>query len=151
MAPAAEAPLSVLLGITVWFTPPTAGVSVSRFVSVRPGPRGPLVCFEGVDSIDTAKRLVGAQVLAKTDDLPDTWVDEPEDEGVEGFAVTDEVHGLLGVVVETIVTGANDVWVVHGPVGEILIPVIDDVVLGIDESERTIDVRLLDGLMPGED
>ena len=33
---------------------------------------------------------------------------------------------------EVIVTGANDVWVVEGPFGEILLPVIDEVVTGIE-------------------
>jgi 16S rRNA processing protein RimM len=49
-----------------------------------------------------------------------------------------------------IVTGANDVWVVEGPFGEILIPVIADVVMGVSENDGVIVVRLLDGLMPGE-
>jgi 16S rRNA processing protein RimM len=53
--------------------------------------------------------------------------------------------------VEVILTGANDVWVVDGPFGEILIPVIDDVVLGTEPEGETIVVRLLDGLMPGEE
>ena len=59
-------------------------------------------------------------------------------------------EALSGIIVEVIVTGANDVWVVQGPFGEILIPVIDDVVLGVSEDDGVIVVRLLDGLMPGE-
>jgi len=48
------------------------------------------------------------------------------------------------------VTGANDVWVVHGPYGEVLLPVIDDVVVSFDEDAETVMVTLLPGLLPEE-
>jgi ribosomal 30S subunit maturation factor RimM len=38
-----------------------------------------------------------------------------------------------------------------GAFGEVLIPVIDDVVLEIDEQERTIRVALLPGLLGDDD
>ena len=60
----------------------------------------------------------------------------------------DEERGELGVIDEIIVTGANDVWVVRGgPLGEVLIPVIDDCVLEVDTETRTARVRLLPGLI----
>ncbi len=75
--------------------------------------------------------------------------------------MTSDDAGILGVrrrsagtwasCVETIITGANDVWVVDGAFGEVLIPVIDDVVLDIDEQERTIRVALLPGLLEDDD
>jgi len=150
VAPATEAPFSLLLGLEAWFTPPVMGVSTSRIASVRPGPKGPLVLFDQVDSIDISQGLVGAQVLVRSEAVPAEWHDQPDDEGFDGFDVFDASHGELGEIVETIVTGANDVWVVHGPLGEVLIPVIDDVVLDIDEEAARIEVRLLDGLLPGE-
>ena len=61
------------------------------------------------------------------------------------MSVVDEARGVLGEIVEVIVTGANDVWVVDGPFGEVLLPVIDDVVLDVDEEARTAQVRLLAG------
>jgi 16S rRNA processing protein RimM len=52
-------------------------------------------------------------------------------------------------VAEVIVTGANDVWVVRGGRwGEVLVPIIDEVVHDIDESSGTASVRLLPGLLP---
>ncbi|MEW6579072.1 MAG: ribosome maturation factor RimM [Chloroflexota bacterium] len=53
----------------------------------------------------------------------------------------------LGNVKEVLETGANDVFVVHGPRGEILLPVIDECVQDIDFDAGTITVRLLDGLL----
>jgi len=149
VAPVAEAPFSLLVGLEAWFAPPAVGVRTSRIGAVRRGPKGPLVSFENVSSITVAQHLVGAQVLVRSDSVPAGWFDEPEPEGLEGFVVVDVVHGELGEIVETIVTGANDVWVVHGERGEVLIPVIGDVVMEIDERAATVQVRLLDGLLPG--
>ncbi len=148
VAPVAEAPFSLLAGLEAWFTPPPAGVRVSRVDAVRRGPKGPLVTFENVDSITTAQCLVGAHVLVRSEAVPTGWFDQPEPEGFEGYSVTDAEHGSLGVIAETIVTGANDVWVVHGPAGEVLIPVIDEVVIAVDDDAATVEVRLLEGLLP---
>lgn len=149
MAPAAGASLSALIGASVWFVPP-ASVRSSVLRSVRQGPKGPLVRFDDVATADEARALCGAEVLVRTDDLPAGWAVAEEDDGLDDYRVSDVRHGDLGNVVDTIVTGANDVLVVHGPFGEVLIPVIDDVILDIDDGARTLSVRLLDGLLPGE-
>jgi 16S rRNA processing protein RimM len=146
VAPATEAPLSSVLGQLVWFVPPPA-VRSARLLSIRRGPKGQLVTFEGIDDIGTAQTLVGCDVLVDEGALPRGW-QVTQEPGHEGYHVTDEVHGELGLVTETIVTGANDVWVVQGRYGEILIPVIDDVVIDVDDTGRTLKVRLLPGLMP---
>jgi len=149
VAPAAEASFALLTGTQVWFVPPVASARSSRILSVRPGPKGPLATLEGFGSIDAARHLVGSRILARVEDVPEEWFDEDELD-VVGMQVTDVVHGELGEIVEVIVTGANDVFVVEGPRGEVLVPVIEDVVLEIDEDAETVTVRLLPGLLPGE-
>lgn len=147
---AADLPFVLPVGLEVWFVPPPAGVRTGQLEDVRRGPKGPLVKVSGVDDITTAQRLVGSQLMAKASDLPAGW-DEPEEEDDDvGLTVTDEARGLLGEVVDVIVTGANDVWVLEGPLGEVLLPVIDDVVLEVDYEARTATVRALDGLLPPE-
>lgn len=149
VAVAAGPPFVLSEGLAVWFVPPAPGLPrEATITSVRPGPKGPLAAFSGVSGIDAASRLVGREILARADDLPDEVLDEYESD-MTGYSVTDVVHGSLGEVVETIVTGANDVWIVEGPLGEVLIPVIDDVVLEVDDVAEAISVRLLDGLLPG--
>jgi 16S rRNA processing protein RimM len=143
--PAADLPFVHLEGIEVWFVPPRAGAPRSaRVVGVRQGPKGPLVTLEGVESISAADLLRGADMLAREGDVPE--VEEDVDD-VIGVKVVDEKRGDLGEVTELIVTGANDVWVVDGPFGEVLIPVIDDVILGYDEDADVVRVRLLPGLI----
>ncbi|PKQ17358.1 MAG: 16S rRNA processing protein RimM [Actinobacteria bacterium HGW-Actinobacteria-7] len=151
VASATEAPLSVLEGCEVWFVPPPVGIRSATVLSTRQGPKGTLLTLRAVEGVDAAMSLVGREVLVRTDALPATWFEEaPEDELFDGFSVWDEIHGDLGEIVETIFTGANDVWVLAGPLGEILIPVIDQVVLDIDEEAGSIKVELLDGLIDGE-
>jgi len=144
-------PLSVLTGVEVWIVPPPASARFGRIESVRPGPKGPLIKLTGFDDLDAARAISGCELLASSADLPDGWDIPEEEEEFVGRTVEDVDRGTLGTIVEVIITGANDVWVVHGPFGEILIPVIDDVVLRADEDDSTLVVRLLDGLMPGED
>lgn len=147
----AEASADSLTGLEVWFVPPTTSVRSAKVRSVRPGPKGPVMAFDGIDDVDSARELPGREILVDTDLLP-----EPLDLGSDpadaiGMMVIDEKRGLLGEVVDVIVTGANDVWVVEGAFGEVLIPVIDDVVCGYDEGSDTAHVRLLRGLIEGED
>lgn len=151
VAPATDLPFVLPEGLEVWFVPPPAGVRTGRIESVRPGPKGPLVKIIGVDGISAAEHLCGREMLARADDIPVTWT-LPEEEEFDpvGMSVVDVTRGAIGEITEVIITGANDVWVVHGHLGEVLLPVIDDVVLDIDEDSGVIEVRLLLGLLPDD-
>jgi 16S rRNA processing protein RimM len=139
-------------GLEVWFVPPPRSVRSGRVEGVRRGPRGPLIKVSGIDDIGVAGTVVGTDIIARATDLPAEML-EPADvvEGGLGLAVTDVNRGLLGEVSDVIVTGANDVWVVDGPFGEVLLPVIDDVIVSIDWDAGTATVRLLPGLLAEED
>ena len=60
-------------------------------------------------------------------------------------AVTDEGE-TLGEVAQILETGANDVYVVRGERGEILLPALKNVILEVDLDARRMVVHLLDGL-----
>jgi 16S rRNA processing protein RimM len=108
------------------------------------------VKLAGFDDLDASRAISGCELLVREADLPEDWEEPVAEEDLVGRLVEDEDRGALGTIVEVIHTGANDVWVVEGSLGEILIPVIDDVVMGVDEEAGPIIVRLLDGLLPGE-
>jgi 16S rRNA processing protein RimM len=148
--PAADLPFVLPVGLDVWFVPPPTGVRNGQIEDVRRGPKGPLVKVSGIDDITMAQRTVGSQLMAHADDLPSGWDDPIEEDDPIGIRVTDVVRGDLGEIVELIVTGANDVWVLEGPLGEVLLPVIEQVVLDVDYEARTASVRALDGLLPEE-
>ena len=57
-------------------------------------------------------------------------------------------HEQLGEVADIIETGANDVYIVNGPRGEILIPAIKDVLKRIDPHAGRMLVQPLPGMLP---
>ncbi len=143
-----EGPLDELPeGIGLWFVPPPDGPLMVRLEGVRPGPKGTILKVSDVDSVERARELTSTLLLARTTDLPEGWLEDERFDPV-GLSVRDTERGDLGTVTDVIVTGANDVWVVSGErFGEVLLPVIDDVVLAVDEDARTAEVRLLPGLI----
>lgn len=138
-----DLPLESLVGVEAWFVPPPATVRSARIAAVRPGPKGPLLTLEGVTDITVAGSLRGSTLLVRAAEIPEQ---EPELDPI-GFTVLDEQRGEIGVVQDVIETGANDVWVVQGRFGEVLVPVIDDVIEDIDEDAEVVHVRLLPGLI----
>jgi 16S rRNA processing protein RimM len=145
VAPTTGLPVADLLGCDVWVVPPVRLARPHTVTTVRPGPKGPLVTLDGVADVGHASQMVGHLISLPRSEVPAEHLESATSH--VGFTVRDETHGSLGMVEELIVTGANDVWVVRGDRGEVLVPVIDDVVLGINEDARSIDVRLLPGLL----
>jgi 16S rRNA processing protein RimM len=71
---------------------------------------------------------------------------------IVGMAVFTEVGQELGRITDVMVTGANDVYLVHPAPGvnqgrELLLPAIADVVLQVDVPHKRMVVRIPDGLM----
>lgn len=100
----------------------------------------------GVDSIDRAQELVGAEVLARPECLAS--LDEGEFYWYElvGMEVVADDGERLGRVASLIATGANDVLQVIDGDREILLPNIPEVILQVDRENRKLTVHLLPGL-----
>lgn len=106
-----------------------------------------LLTFAGVGSREEAAALTGAVVEVPTDRLP--ALGEPDTVYVRdliGCAV--ESGGRpLGHVVDVLSAPANDVLVVDGPDGQVLVPFTGDALPHADVAGRRLVVR--DGLLPG--
>lgn len=63
-----------------------------------------------------------------------------------GLTVITDEGETLGQIAEILETGANDVYVVVGPNGEILLPALHSVIQAIDLEAQTMRVHLLEGL-----
>lgn len=106
-----------------------------------------LLKLEGCDDRNGADELRGMLVQIPTEEA------EPLGEGeyyhfqLIGLAVETESGERLGQVVEVLETGANDVYVVRGIRGEVLLPAVDDVIRAIDLESKRMMVRLLPGMM----
>ena len=144
-------PFALHEGLSVYVVPPTLDGPRELVVkSVQENAPGSFrVQFEEIDSIDLAEQIAGRHLLALVSDIRQEDGFEFQDE--IGRSVHDERYGALGVIEELICTPANDVWVVQGAYGEVLIPVIEDVVLEIPEDiALPIATRIMDGLIEGD-
>ncbi len=132
--------------------------------------RGTSVYIRGDAHVIEAARIQGQTVLLKLEDVADRSQAETlrgadlevrtEDalSLPRGQFYWHQVIGLsvkhattledLGTVSDIIETGANDVYVVNGPYGEVLVPAIKDVVKRIAPDEGVMLVEPLPGLLP---
>ena len=63
-----------------------------------------------------------------------------------GLSVVTDEGEALGEIAEVIETGSNDVYVVRGPSGELLLPALRSVIQSIDLESRRVVVHLIPGL-----
>jgi 16S rRNA processing protein RimM len=110
-----------------------------------------LLRLAGVDHIDAAEPLVGGEILAARTDLP-----EPAEGSwywfqLEGLTAFDRRLGELGTLDDVFSTGAHDIYVVHGPYGEVLIPAVPQFIVEVDEAQRRMVFDLPEGLVAESD
>jgi 16S rRNA processing protein RimM len=119
-----------------------------RLVSFRVHRGTVLATLQGIDSVEQAKALCGKLVKTDERNFPPKGEDEFYWFELIGMSVRTIDGKELGTVAAMIETGANDVLEVHGDYGEVLIPLIDDVVVEIRTEDGAIIVDPLDGLIP---
>jgi 16S rRNA processing protein RimM len=105
-----------------------------------------LLQVEGVDDRDNAEFWRDAQLYVPAGEVASLDEDEYYYRQIVGLSVFTEEGEELGRVIDVLPTGANDVYVVKGADGEILLPAIKEVILHVDLDRGALLVRLLDGL-----
>jgi 16S rRNA processing protein RimM len=108
--------------------------------------------FEGVDSMDAAKRLVGSEVQVQRDDRVKLPTGSHYVSDLVGCKVVEWGGTEVGVVNDVQTTGET---VVGTPIlevtatdgSELLIPLAQDICVGIDIARRVIEVVLPEGLL----
>lgn len=105
--------------------------------------------------------LLGISTRNQAEQLRGQWVKIPANEAVtleEGEFFVFQIVGLtvvttsgtvIGEVEDVLFTGANDVYVVRTPQGELLLPAIADVVQHVDLAASQLVVTVPPGLAPG--
>ncbi|MBI4949207.1 MAG: 16S rRNA processing protein RimM [Deltaproteobacteria bacterium] len=106
--------------------------------------------LDGVSERSEAEALIGAVVSVPEYELPELDEDEYYYMDLVGMEVVTEDGKLLGSISNVISTGSNDVLEVDGPLGQVLIPALDNVIIEVDAAARKVTVRLMEGLLPGE-
>ncbi len=109
-----------------------------------------LLKLEDVGDRDAAAALRGKEIQIRAEDAVALPKGQFFWHQVIGLQVEDATtHEPLGEVTDILETGANDVYVVRGGRGEILVPAIKDVVKQIDPAAGRMLIQPLPGLLPG--
>ena len=107
--------------------------------------RSVILKLQGLDTRNEAEALRGGELT-----IPE--VAELEEEGVYylhdiiGLSVVDAAGEPLGKLEEVFSTGSNDVYVVRGEQGELLLPALDDVITLVDIAGGRIVVDVPEGI-----
>lgn len=137
--PVISTPCEVAVGYSESFT---RSYELTRY---EPG-RGEIICFfRGVDDRDKAMELADQALFVPAAAV--SYGTRTGDPGLIGFQVFDEENRLLGSIEGIFQTAAHYVWTIVDETGrEWMLPAVDEFVLGFDEENRRIDVRLIPGL-----
>jgi 16S rRNA processing protein RimM len=104
-----------------------------------------IIKLDAIDSRTHAEALRGKQLM-----VPEAQAIEDESvyylHDIVGLQVVEDSGEALGEVVDVLATGSNDVYVVRGRRGEVLLPALDDVIKEVDLSARRMLVALPEGL-----
>lgn len=109
-------------------------------------PKGWILKFDGIDTRDEAEKLKGAYLLIRTEELPELEDGSYYDfdlVGIEVFTVSGE---KLGRIIEINKYPANDVYIVEGDAGRLMLPATREIVRKVDLDNKRMEVELLDGL-----
>jgi 16S rRNA processing protein RimM len=103
-----------------------------------------LLKFEEISDRTEVSALTNALVYIRTADLPELAEGEYYSYELIGLKVYEEGGDALGVLMEILETGANDVYVVQNEAGEeTLIPATEETILEVDfDQEKMIVTRL---------
>jgi 16S rRNA processing protein RimM len=107
--------------------------------------------LKGVETIEQVEPLIGKEILISKDSLPKLEEGEYYWFEILGMTVETEAGKKIGRVKEILPTGANDVYIIEGKRGEILLPATDEVIQRIDIKKGLIQVIRIEGLWEDED
>ncbi|USG67746.1 ribosome maturation factor RimM [Brevibacillus ruminantium] len=106
-----------------------------------------ILSFEGYSSINDVEKYKGGELKISEDELLELEEDEFYIHQLVGCEVVTDTGEELGKIVDVLQPGANDVWVVKGKRGEILLPYIDDCIKEVDIAGKRVVCHLMEGLL----
>lgn len=135
----------------VWAAMPGGEERFLAFKRVREENGVVYVRFVDVARRELAEPLVGSELFIDEADRSPLPEDSYYIDDVVGCEVICTEHGSLGHLQQVLEMPGNDIWQVTGPFGEVLVPVIHEVVHTIDTKSRRIEVTLPEGLIESAD
>lgn len=150
VAPYSDAPERFAPGSALTAKLPSGSSTPLIVASTRPFQARLLVRFQGIATRTEAESLHGADLTVARSDV------KPAPEGrhyrfeLIGLEARTPLGELVGEVTDVFSTGSNDVYVVRGPRGELLLPALPEVIVALDFERGTMTVAPPPGL-PGWD
>ncbi len=130
----------------VWIGPEEGPLQVFGLETWRESRGGVILKLRGVDSPEAATGLLGHEVSLPRREAPDPPDGEYYHYDILGLKVVDGERAL-GRVREILETGAHDVFVIQGPVGEWLLPATRVHIRRIDVAAGRIQIEPMAGLL----
>ncbi|MCL6516457.1 ribosome maturation factor RimM [Alicyclobacillus sp.] len=133
--------------------PGSSPVSELTVRSGRPHKQWWLVAFEGLPSINDVEGFKGMELCVHESQLQRLPEGTYYIHQLVGLDVVTEDGRSVGRLIEVLRPGANDVYVVRGPLQkrDVLLPAIPDCILDVDLSANRMTVRLLPGLLDADE
>lgn len=107
-----------------------------------------LLKLEAIDDREDAASWRDEYLLITEADLGPPGEDRYYHFQLIGLGVVTTEGEDLGQITDVFATTGNDVFVVHGDRGEVLIPAIEDVVKEIDTAAARVTIEVVPGLLP---
>ena len=132
--------LDSLLDYDVWYLGNEAACRSTKVLEAKVHGKVIVAKLEGVPDRNAAEKLKGQLISVPRAQLPEQDADEYYWSDLIGMAVRNLQDEVLGTVENLLETGANDVLVVQGDHGQLLIPFIESVVQDVDSAKKVIRV-----------
>jgi len=114
--------------------------------SSRRPPRQVYLDLHGLGTVEAARALVGQPITVPPEAVPQLPDGEYFHFQLVGLRVLTQEGEDLGLLSEILETGSNDVYVVRGPGGEVLVPALADVIMDVKLDQGIMVVSLPEGL-----
>ena len=121
--------------------------SPHRLFGVKPHKRNLLLLLQGVETIDEAKKWIGAILCVADDQLPSLAPGEYYYYQVVGFEVFDTHGERIGTIARIWSKPGGDLYVVQGEAKEYLIPAVRGVIEKIDLAAGRMIINPPEGLL----
>jgi 16S rRNA processing protein RimM len=141
-----DAPGRFAPGMSMTARPPSGAPRTVKVANARPFNARLLVRFEGCASKDEAQALHGAELTVAKEDIAPLPAGTHYRFQLLGLRVRGRDGKHYGEVADVFATGSNDVYVIRGPEGELLLPALESVVLKIDLERKEMVVEVPPGL-----
>lgn len=107
-----------------------------------------VVTFADVDNVDQASMLTGCELYLPLNQLPELTGNRFYYHEVKGFELIDQNHGLVGILDDVLEYPHQDVFrCIHKSGKEILIPVSDEIITGLNRDSKQIFIQAPEGLI----